>query len=814
MRVLGLAPVVWAAVAFGGGIALFGRVRPPGAWTVGLTVVAAAWCAAAWHRGGGRPLAAGIVVLYLALGAAHAARHDPVVPAWVELTDGRTVSAEGVIIEPPEPTLHGWRASLRVTRLDAGLLSEPAGGAPRETAGRRGPGAMPGDALMRVTGRGLPPWAPAGSSVDLRGRFRAGAPAGNPGERSERDALRRRGLAGVIAVGSGSMSVRRVGGWSPRGALATVRRRLIDTGLRALPEPQGALLLSLLLGIDSHLPPQLYQQFSAAGMVHLMVVSGAQVGIVAGACVWAARLARLPPWPSAGLAVLAVTAFASLVGWAPSIARAVVMSAIVLAGVALGRPRDRATTLAVAALVLLAADPGVLFDIGFQLSFAATWGLLFLGPVVRTRLLCIGRHAAEALGVTIGAQVAVAPLLAAHFQSVPVAGLVANLVVMPFIVLLVPVGFALIPLLVAAPEAAIPLLRGFGPILDAILWMGQTFGSLRWAAVPVPPVPAWTAALAMGVLGATAALLSGTWRPGRAPAIAAGAVVVLVAAVWLAGAATPPPHLTVTMVDVGQGDAILVRSPSGRAMLIDGGGEPGTRSAGWEVGRMRVVPALRRAGIRRLDVVMLTHPHEDHVGGLPAVLENFPVGLVLDPGVPHASPSYARLLRLIEAGRIPYRLARLGMLVDLQAGAALRILYPPEPAPLVGGDPVHARSVVARLTHGAAAMLLTGDAEAPVERFLLDHGAAIASGVLKVGHHGSRTSTTPAFVARVAPRVAVVSVGAGNPFGHPHPATLETLERAGVTVYRTDRHGAITLSSGGDRWQVTTTRAEQGARVH
>jgi competence protein ComEC len=275
----------------------------------------------------------------------------------------------------------------------------------------------------------------------------------------------------------------------------------------------------------------------------------------------------------------------------------------------------------------------------------------------------------------------------------------------------------------------------------------------------------------------------------------------------------------VTVLDVGQGDAILIQSPGGRTVLMDGGGELGAQRAGWDIGLMRVVPALRRAGVRRLDIVLLSHPHEDHVGGLPAVVENFPVGIVLDPGVAHPSPSYLRLLRIIEAGPIGYRKARLGQDIDLGAGTQLSILYPPEFPPTLDGDPVHARSVTARLTHGRFAMLLTGDIEAPVERYLIDRGVGLHSQVLKVGHHGSKTSTTPLFLSYVRPRVAIISVGAGNSFGHPHQSTLDALAAAGVVVRRTDLDGAIRITSDGTTFEVETTRATGGrgagrARFH
>ncbi|MCL6553541.1 MAG: MBL fold metallo-hydrolase, partial [Firmicutes bacterium] len=292
----------------------------------------------------------------------------------------------------------------------------------------------------------------------------------------------------------------------------------------------------------------------------------------------------------------------------------------------------------------------------------------------------------------------------------------------------------------------------------------------------------------------------------------AGAAAALAAtALWLAVASRPPAVLVLTVLDVGQGDAILIQSPSGRVALVDAGGEVYAAATGRDVGRQRVVPALRRAGVRRVDVVALSHPHEDHVGGLPAVVENFPVGVVLDPGVPHPSPAYLRLLDVIHGGRIPYRIARAGLEVDLGAGVHLAVLYPPDVPPSLDDDPVHARGLVARLRYGAFAALLAGDIEDGVEDYLRARGTVLESVVLKVGHHGSRTSTSPAFVAAVRPKIAVISVGADNVHGHPHPAVLEVLQRAGVRVYRTDRHGAVRLESDGLIVRVRPFRDEPGA---
>lgn len=227
---------------------------------------------------------------------------------------------------------------------------------------------------------------------------------------------------------------------------------------------------------------------------------------------------------------------------------------------------------------------------------------------------------------------------------------------------------------------------------------------------------------------------------------------------------------------------------------------------GYDVGEQRVVPALRRMRVRRIDLIMLTHPHEDHVGGLVAVLKNFSVGLVLDSGLAHASPSYARFRELIDTRGIPYILARRGMQLDLGDGMHVVVLLPQEPLIIGSGSDPNLNSIVARLTYGQVAALFTGDMEALNESQLLDLGDDVRSAVLKVAHHGSDTGTTEAFVDAVRPVVAVISVGTLNPFGHPDPDTVAVLEERGAAVYRTDEHGAVIIETDGRRVRVRTIR--------
>jgi competence protein ComEC len=266
--------------------------------------------------------------------------------------------------------------------------------------------------------------------------------------------------------------------------------------------------------------------------------------------------------------------------------------------------------------------------------------------------------------------------------------------------------------------------------------------------------------------------------------------------VWCAPARAQG-KLQVDFVDVGQGDAALVTSPTGKTVLIDGG-------------PAHAAPALTAFLAARvhgpLDLILLSHRHEDHLGGLPAVVRQVGARLFLDSPVAHAGPDYEALMRELEARGVPARLATRGRRIDLGGGAAITLLGPPDP-PIVGSrSDVNANSVVARLTFGGVAIIFAGDAESPTESWLLASGQDLRADVLKVAHHGSRYASGVKLVRAVRPRIAVISAGAGNEYGHPAPVTVERLERAGATVYRTDLDGDVTVETDGASIRVRTSR--------
>jgi len=277
-------------------------------------------------------------------------------------------------------------------------------------------------------------------------------------------------------------------------------------------------------------------------------------------------------------------------------------------------------------------------------------------------------------------------------------------------------------------------------------------------------------------------------------------LLAAVIAVW--GFVLPgrPRDLTITVLDVGQGDSVLIQAPSGRTLLIDGGGTAGEATSGYDVGREVVLPALLARRVRKLDVLVITHPHEDHIGGLTAVAEQVPIGMVLDPMLEEQNPTYQELRQLLQVRKIPLRRATEGQRINLQDQLALEVLNPPDPRLRGTGADTNNNSVVMRLTYHTFSMLLAADVEERGAARLARLGPAMKSTVLKVPHHGSAGAVETDLIETVAPALAVVSVGRSNSFGHPTPEALEELRRVGAAVMRTDREGAITLRVRPPRW--------------
>ncbi|HYI68066.1 MAG TPA: ComEC/Rec2 family competence protein [Candidatus Limnocylindrales bacterium] len=634
---------------------------------------------------------------------------------------------------------------------------------------------------------------------------------------------------GVGAIGRPRFAVVVEQATGPAAVLAGTRRALLDGLNGVVPEPEAALGAGILLGVRASIAPEINEAFATAGLTHVVAISGWNIAIVAALVAALARpLERRAGgrWTTALIAACIVGGYVVLAGGSPSVVRAALMAGAMLVA-RLGGSRAHATSaLALAALVMLLVAPSVLWDVGFQLSLLATGGLIWFGARIERRMPGWPGWIREPVALTLAAQLTTLPVILVNFERLSLVAPIANVLVVPF----VPIAmlFSAIASLAGVVDSALahPVLIGDALtwltggaawlVLRVIVTLGTAIASVPYAAIDVS-LPAPVAIAWLPILGAADWALGSDRRAGGSPAaerapgpvlllarrvlrplpIAAALVAVLMAITF---ASRPDGLLHVTVLDIGQGDAILVEAPTGATMLVDGGPDPEL--------------TLRRIGAnlpffaRRIDLMVTSHPHQDHVAGLVDVLARFRVITLLHAGIGFENEAHDHLMA--DSALDPATtvlLARAGQRFMLDGTTSVEIVYPADAdaaAPLPEGD-INNGSVVMVLRHGQFGALLTGDAEAPVEATLIERGRIPAVDLLKVGHHGSNSSTTPALLDATRATAAVISSGEGNEYGHPARQTLDALgSRPGISVYRTDLDGDVEVVTDGRSYRVRT----------
>jgi len=645
-----------------------------------------------------------------------------------------------------------------------------------------------------------------------------------------REYLARQGIHSILRRSQITL-INRGQGSVPRQALLAFKRRAQRVIALILHEPQAALLTGILLGIRAGIPTDLMKAFSATGTTHIIAISGFNISIIAGLFSGlSTRLfgkRRATPWALASIIVYTV-----LVGASAAVVRAAIMGCLYVIATHYGRQTDALTSLMAAAMLMTLINPQTLWDLGFQLSFAATLGLILYTPPLQSqfeRLLSralspgTAKQAVgmlnEALIVTLAAQITTMPIIVYHFRQLSLVTLLSNFLVLPAQPgVMVWGGLATIAGLIRLP---------LGQALGWIAWLFLTY-TIRMVEITAcfPHASLNLGHVSPGLVWLYYSLLAGItlmsrqeppglkslWRhlrarlsfrrklrPRSSPKFARPSTKVLIATltvaailIWIAVASLPDGKLHVVFFDVGEGDAIFIETPGGQQFLIDGGPSPTTL-----IGALgRTMPFWDRS----IDLIILTHADEDHIAGLIPILERYHVGHVLDSGYEHDNPMYERWLELIEERDIPNYLARAGMRIATGDGVELVVLHPGPKLMRYTESDSNNNSVVTRLVMGQVSFLLPGDIEEAAERVLVASGQELTSTVLKVPHHGSNTSSSVAFLKAVDPRLAIISVGADNRFGHPSPRVLERLEKlvGKERILRTDEDGTIEVVTDGE----------------
>ncbi|MEU5690480.1 DNA internalization-related competence protein ComEC/Rec2 [Actinosynnema sp. NPDC020468] len=614
------------------------------------------------------------------------------------------------------------------------------------------------------------------------------------------------GTLAPTRAGELSVGMLRVRGPPKEVGPAPVWQRVADRlrkGLREVsgaldPEPAG-LLPALVVGDTEGLSPRVVDEFRTAGLSHVLAVSGANLAILCGAVLLLLRLVGVGPRTCAAGASMALVGFVLLAGPEPSVLRAAVMGAVALLALVLGRERSALPALAASVVVLVLYDPELAADPGFGLSVVATAALVLLAPrwaaALKERGVPVG--IAEALAVPVAASLATAPLVVGLTGQVSLVSVPANLVAGPVVAPATVLGVLAAVLAQVHEGTARVLVEVAGPAMDWLVLVGRHAARVPGAAAHWPD--GWLGGVLLAVVLAVAWVLLRLRRIRvLLVALVLGAVLVTVP-VEVVAPRWPPSGWAVVACDVGQGDAVvLATAERDRAVLIDTGPDP-----------VPVLACLRRLGVRRIPLVVLSHLHADHIGGLAAVLADQRVGAVAvgparRPGWAweqvreQARGSGAQVVEL-EVGR------RLGW-----PGLEVEVLGP-RSVPAVGEEntAVNDASVVLRASTAAGRVLLTGDIELAGQADLLGGHVDLRADVLKVPHHGSRYSA-PEFLTAVRPRVALVSVGAGNRYGHPSGPLVDLLGRAGALVARTDQDGDTAVLPGPDGPRVV----RRGDPVH
>jgi competence protein ComEC len=609
---------------------------------------------------------------------------------------------------------------------------------------------------------------------------------------------------------------------------------------RLLPEPYAALANGMLLGIESGIPDTLYEQFNLTGSSHVIVISGSNVALIAGVMLAFGRRTlgqRRAIWP----ALAGIAGYALLVGGDAAVLRAAWMGALYAIATTLDRRNTALVSLAFACWVMTIANPLTLWDVGFQLSSAATAGLILFSPGVvaffsrllpgwlaggpltgnlvvggvdlaRTGQGILQGLLQDGLMVTIAANISTLPLVLYYFGRLSVVSLLTNVLIapaQPFIMLWGSAGILLGVL-------------GLAPLAQLVLWLPWlclvwTVSIVQWTAA-LPGASLAIAGYTLTQLGLTYGVIAlvatrqrlgcaiatwwdklragkPTWQLGATAtsSLAIGVLTVSAVLIWAMLIGQPDGRLHLYFLNIGQGDGILIQTPSGRQLLIDGGASPQQLAA--ELGA--VMPFWDRT----IDMALMTHPDSDHVKAQSTLPARFAINTAVESAVSGDNPDADEWRTRMQAGGATILQQGQGGWLDLGDGVALWLLWPAA-TPYTGDDADNENSIVAKLVYGDFSLLLTGDAGLPSEAAMLAAALPLQSTVLKVGHHGSKNSSGPAFLAAVQPQIAVIQVGAENRYGHPAPEILDRLSN--MMILRNDQHGRIHIYTDGQNMWIAT----------
>lgn len=582
----------------------------------------------------------------------------------------------------------------------------------------------------------------------------------------------------------------------------SARDKIKEITKQTLPQPYSYLLIGMLLGEKNFIPPHLKEVFTEAGIMHILAVSGLHVGIIAMALLALLSMLKLPKKFKLFILILILITYASITGFRPSVLRATIMFLLLIGGKLINRSRNLNISLFFAAFLILLLNPLILYDAGFLLSFIVTFFIINLSPIFQELFSKIVAWIKNPLAVSTAAWIGIFPLSAYFFTKVSIISIVSNILIIPLTVVAVILGFVtffigLMSISLAGLFANLNYL-----VLNLITLIAKSFSSLPFAFIYVAQP---SVMLIILYYLTVFFIIEIFYKKTLSPKIKKNTILIVLSATLLIITVQifyPTDNLKVNFINVGEGDCILIEAPNKINILIDGGGTP---QGDFDVGSKIVVPYLRRKGISEIDLLILTHPHLDHLEGLLPVLKEFKVGMVLDSGLLCDISAYKEFISLIQKKSIPYHKAKAGDNFVFSNNLEIFLLNPLYDSDFYDESDFNNASIVVKLFYKNADFLFTGDIEVTAEKKLLVWQNILQSDILKVGHHGSITSTNLEFLDKVDPRIAIITVGK-NHFGHPSQKIIERLEDGNIQIYRTDEDGTIIIRTNGQEYWIRTLR--------
>ena len=637
--------------------------------------------------------------------------------------------------------------------------------------------------------------------------YRPGA-AGNPGQFDYAGYLGDKGIWALLSVKEDNIEKIGSGYGNPiAGAAMHLKQELLEVNRKTMEPTHAAIVNGIVFGSRGEIDPEITEVFNETGIVHILAVSGLNVGLVAAGVTGLLGILNVRRLNFSAVTV-AIIVYAYITGMGIAVMRAAIMSWIYFYGQKLGRDRDWPTTMAVAALIILAFSPGSLFEAGFQLSFAATWGILYIGPFIDRKLEGLGVGSPWIRGclwVTLGAQLGTLPLIIFHFNIFSLVSILTNLLAVPLVGLILPFGISasLMGLLHLKAAELINHINTF--FVELMMFIVDTIHNIPNGVlyVSVPPfilIVIYYLSLFLMLSDGQSILKKYQWV-----SMSLSAIFLISFILMLTGIRWGNNNFEMHVIDVGQGDSILIRFPNGDNMLVDTGGWSGEFDRGRGAGEV-VGSYLRRLGINKLDALVLSHPHEDHCAGAYYLYRRFKIdALLVSPVttspeiVDEIDPSYMRLLAEIEKKGVPIKELFSGDRVILDPNVYVEILGPDLNLLRDTSSDINNNSLVMLIKYGVKSFLLTGDIEIDGQTEVMEKLVHQKVNVLKVPHHGSKY-TLPEFIETVEPDYSVISVGR-NSFGQPAAEIVEQCNLTGP-VYRTDQDGLVVFYCDGSQIEV------------